>query len=167
MLIIKAWHTPDPQEKSASVPVEFRVDSYRLEVMPGNSSGMLHVAPPRRPILIGAEPGRFARIEIYTEAEVLRETVLVEHGQLSRYPEPFYKVWVEHLGRRGTRVGYEVEALSAAFDPIRIAGEGFARLRKPDRVLRVAADEARLVRITSPDGKQATMEYSNASVTIR
>ena len=167
MLIIKAWHTQDPQEKSASAPVVFRVESYRLQVMPGNGSGMLHVAPPRRPILIGAEPGRFARIEIYTEAELLRETMLVEHGQLSRYPEPFYKVWVEHLGGNGTRVGYEVEAQSAAFDPLSIPGEGLARLRKPDRVLRVAADEARLVRITSPDGKQATMEFFNAGVTIR
>jgi hypothetical protein len=167
MLIIKAWHTNDPQEKSPSVPDVFRVESYRLQIMPGNSSGMLHVAPPRQPILIGAEPGRFVRIEIYTEAEVLRETVLIENGQLSRYPEPFYTVWVEHLGRHGTRVGYEVEAQSAAFDPMRIPGEGFVRLRKPDRVIRVAADEARLVRITSPDGKQATMEYSNACVTIR
>src|ERR1700722_2960114 len=114
MLIIKAWHAQDPQEKSSSVPVVFRVESYRLQVMPGNGSGMLHVAPPRRPILIGAEPGRLAHIEICTEAELLRETILVEHGQLSRYPEPFYRVWVEHLGPNGTRVGYEVEAQSAA-----------------------------------------------------
>jgi hypothetical protein len=167
MLIIKAWRTPDPLGTSPPVPAVFRVQSYRLQVMPGNASGMLHVAPPRQPILIGAEPGRFARIEVYTEAEVLRETVLIEHGQLSRYSAPFYKVWVEHLGQLGARIGYEVEAQSAAFDPIRITGEGFARLRKPDQVLRVAADEARLVRITSPDGQQSTMEYSNACVTIR
>ena len=167
MLTIKAWHAQDLQEKRPAVPDVFRVESYRLQIMPENSSGMLHVAPPRRPFLIGAEPDRFARIEIYTEAEVLRETILIEHGQLRRYPEPFYRVWVEHLGRRGTRVGYEVEAQSAAFDPMRIPGEGFARLGKPDRVLRVAADEARLVRITSPDGKEVTMEYSNACVTVR
>ena len=64
-------------------------------------------------------------------------------------------------------MGYEIEAQSAAFDPIGITGEGYARLRKPDQVLRVAADETRLVRITAPDGKESTMEYSNASVTIR
>jgi hypothetical protein len=167
MRIIKAWRTQDPQDKSPPVPVVFRVETYRLQVMPGNTSGMLHVVPLRLPILIGAEPGHFARIEVYTEAEVLRETVLVEHGQLSRYPAPIYKVWVEHLGQLGARVGYEIEAQSAAFDPIRIASEGFARLRKPDQVLRVAADETRLVRITAPDGTQSTMEYSNACVTIR
>lgn len=167
MLIIKAWGTQDPQDKSPPIPVVFRVESYRLQVMPGIASGRLHVVPPRLPILIGAELGRFARIEIYTEAEVLRETVLVEHGHLSRYPAPFYKVWIEHLGQLGARDGYEIEAQSAAFDPIRIAGEGFARLQKPNQVLRVAADEARLVRITAPDGKQSTMEYSNACVTIR
>jgi hypothetical protein len=167
MLIIKAWRTQDPQARRPPAPVVFRVESYRLQVMPGNTRGMLHVAPPRQPILIGAEPDRFARIETYTEAEVLRETMLIEDGRLNRYPAPFYKVWVEHLGQLGARVGYEVEAQSAAFDPIRITGEGFARLRKPDQVLRVAADEARLVRITAPDGKQSTMEYSNACVTIR
>jgi hypothetical protein len=167
MVIIKAWRTQGPQEPSLPVPVVFRVESYRLQVMPGNTRGMLHVSPPRQPILIGAEPDRFARIEIYTQAEVLRETLLIEHGRLSRYPAPFYKVWVEHLGQLGARVGYEVEAQSAAFDPITMTGEGFARLRKPDQVLRVAADEARLVRITAPDGNQSTMEYSNACVTIR
>jgi hypothetical protein len=167
MLIIKAWRTQNPQEKSPPVPVVFRVDSYRLQVMPGNTSGMLHVAPPRQPMPVGAEPGCFARLEIYTQADVLRESVLIENGQLSRYLAPLYKVWVEHLGQLGARVGYEVEAQSAAFDPITVAGEGFARLRKPDQLLRVAADEARLVRITSPDGKQSTMEYSNACVTIR
>src|SRR5580698_1240149 len=142
MLIIKAWRPPDPQEKGPAQPVLFRVESYRVQVMPGNASGLLHVSPPRQPILLGVEPGRFARIEIYTESEVLRETVVIEHGQLIRYPAPFYKVWIEHLGQLGTRVGHEVEAQSAAFDPIRITGEGFARLQKPDRVLRVAADEA-------------------------
>jgi hypothetical protein len=167
VLIIKAWYAQDPQDKSPALPDVFRVKTCRLEVMPGNSTGRLHVVPPRLPILVGAEPGRFARLEIYTEAEVLRETVLVEHGQLSRYPAPFYKVWVEHLGRLGAREGYEVEAQSAAFDPMKIAGEGLARLQKPDQVLRVAADAIRLVRITAPDGKQSTMEYSNASVTIR
>jgi hypothetical protein len=167
MLIIKAWRTQGPQETSPPVPVIFRVESYRLEAMPGNASGMLHVSPPRQPIPIGAEPGRFVRIETYTEAEVLRETILIEHGQLSRYPAPFYRVWIEHLGQRGSRVGYVVEAQFAAFDPIRITGEGFARLRKPDQVLRVAANDARLVRITSPDGKQSTMVYSDACVTIR
>jgi hypothetical protein len=166
MLIIKAWRTQDPQEKPTG-PAVYRVESYRLQITPGNTGGTLHVSPPRQPILIGAEPGRFVRIETYTEAGVLRETVLIEHGQLNRYPAPFYKVWVEHLGQFGSRVGYEVEAQSAVFDPIRITGEGFARLQKPDQVLRVAADEARLVRITSPDGKQSTMEYANASVTIR
>jgi hypothetical protein len=167
MLLIKAWRTQDPQGKGPSVPVVFRVESYRLQVMPGNASGMLHVTPPRQPLPIGTAPGRFARVEVYTEAEVLRETVLIENGQLNQYLAPLYKVWVEHLGRLGTRVGHEVEAQSAAFDPIRNAGEGFARLQKPDQVLRIAADEARLVRITSPDGKQSTMEYSNACVTVR
>jgi hypothetical protein len=167
MLVIKAWRAQGPQEKSPPVPVVYRVESYRLQIMPGNAGGTLHVSPPRQPILIGAEPGRFVRIETYTEAGVLRETVLIEHGQLSRYPAPFYKVWVEHLGQLGSRVGYEVEAQSAGFDPIRVTGEGFARLLKPDQVLRVAADEARLVRITAPDGTQSTMEYANACVTIR
>jgi hypothetical protein len=167
VLIIKAWRTQDPQDKSPGVPVVFRVKTYRLEVMPGNTTGRLHVVPPRLPILLGAEPGRFARLEIYTQFDVLRETVLLENGQLSRYPAPFYKVWVEHLGRLGAREGYEVEAQSAAFDPMRVTGEGFARLQKPDQMLRVAADAIRLVRITAPDGKQSTMEYSNACVTIR
>jgi hypothetical protein len=167
MLIIKAWRTQGPQEKGPPVPVVYRVESYRLQITPGNASGTLHVSPPRQPILIGPGPGRFVRIETYTEAEVLRETILIQNGQLTRCPASFYKVWIEHLGQLGARVGYEVEAQTAAFDPMRIAGEGFARLRKPDQVLRVAADEARLIRITSPDGTQSTMEYSNASVTIR
>jgi hypothetical protein len=167
MLIIKAWRAQGPQETSSAGPVVYRVESYRLQLMPGNASGTLHVSPPRQPILIGPGPGRFVRIETYTEAGILRETMLIENGQLSRHPAPFYKVWVEHLGQLGSRVGYEVEAQSAVFDPIRTTGEGFARLQKPDQVLRVAADEARLVRITSPDGKQSTMEYANASVTIR
>jgi hypothetical protein len=167
MLIIKAWRTQGPQGKSPPPPVVYRVESYRLQIVPGNTSGTLHVSPPRQPILIGAEAGRFVRIETYTEAEVLRETLVMENGQLIRHPAPFYKVWIEHLGQLGARVGYEVEAQSAAFDPVRIAGEGFARLQKPDQVLRVAADEARLVRITAPDGTQSTMEYSNARVTIR
>lgn len=167
MLIIKAWGPRDPQQKSPSVPVVFRVESCRLQAMPGNASGRLHVAPPRQPILIGPEPGQFARIEIYTAAEVRRETVWIEAGQLRRDLAPIYKVWVEHLGQLGTRVGYEVEAQSAVFDPIRSSGEGFARLSKPDQVLRVAADEARLVRITSPDGQQSVMEYFNGCVTLR
>ncbi len=101
MLIIKAWRTQDLQEK----PAVYRVESYRLQIMPGNNSGTLHVSPPRQPILLGAEPGRFVRLETYTEAGVLRETVLIEHGQLRRSAAPFYKVWVEHLGQLGARVG--------------------------------------------------------------
>ncbi|HEX3836342.1 MAG TPA: hypothetical protein VHW25_05200 [Steroidobacteraceae bacterium] len=167
MPMIKAWRTQDPHDKSLPVPVVFRVENYRVQVMPGKASGILHVVPPRLPILIGAGTGRFARIEVYTEAEVLRETVLVENGQLNRYPEPFYKVWIEHLGQRGAREGYEIEAQYAAFDPITSTGEGVARLRKPDQVLRVAADATRLVRIIAPDGKQSTMEYANACVTVR
>lgn len=167
MLIIKAWLTQDPRRKASSTPVIYRVENYRVQVMPGNASGVLHVVPPRLPILIGAEPGRVNRLEVYTESEVLRETVLVEHGQLSRRPAPYYKIWIEHLGHRGMREGYEIEAQSAAFDPITIGGEGVARLHKPDQVLRVAADAARLVRITDPDGKQSTMEYADAAVTVR
>jgi hypothetical protein len=167
MLIIKAWVAQDPRQKAPPAPVVYRVETYRVQVMPGKASGILHVVPPRLPILIGTEPGRVNRLEVYTEAEVLRETVLVENGQLSRQPAPFYKVWIEHLGQRGMREGHEIEAQSAAFDPITIAGEGIARLRKPDQVLRVAADAARLVRITDPGGKQSTMEYTDAAVTIR
>ena len=32
------------------------------------------------------------------------------------------KVWVEHLAQLGMREGYEIEAQSAVFDPMRIAG---------------------------------------------
>ena len=167
MLILKAWGTQRPQDKNPPAPLVLRIENYRLQAMPGNATGMLHVVPPRQPIPLGAGPGRFARIEIYTEAEVLRETVLLENGQLSRHTAPIYKVWVEHLGSLGAREGYEVEAQSAAFDPATITGEGIARLRQPNQVLRVAADAIRLVRITAPDGKQSTMEYSNSRVTIR
>jgi hypothetical protein len=167
MLIIKAWPTSDPPQQGLPPPAVFRVTNYRVQATPGSAGGVLHVVPPRLPILLGVEPGRFARLEVYTEADVLRETVLVEHGQVSRYAAPFYKVWIEHLGPRGMREGHEVEAQSAAFDPITVIGEGLARLRKPDQLLRVAADAARLVRITAPDGTQSTMEYADARVTIR
>jgi hypothetical protein len=167
MLILKAWRAQQPQDKDPPGPLVLRIESYRLQAVPGSASGLLHVSPPRQPLPIGTGSGGFSRIEIYTQAEVLRESVRVEDGQLSRYVAPLYKVWVEHLGRLGTREGYEVEAQSAAFDPATIAGEGIARLQKPNQVLRVAADAVRLVRITAPDGRQSTMEYANASVTIR
>src|ERR1700709_2602642 len=114
MLILKAWRAQQPQDKDPPGPLVLRIESYRLQAVPGSASGLLHVSPPRQPLPIGTGSGGFSRIEIYTQAEVWRESVRVEDGQLSRYVAPLYKVWVEHLGRLGTREGYEVEAQSAA-----------------------------------------------------
>lgn len=164
---VKAWLLQEPAPQHA-VPQEFTADSYTIRALPGHDSGVLDLVPPTQdPISIKGVPGHFSRVEILTADDKLRETIIVEQGQLCRYPAPWYVVSAERLGQFGHRDVDELEAESVVFEPMKVTGEGTLRLTKPNKVLRVAADAYLRVRVTDPNGVQRVMEYSDGTVTIR
>ena len=167
MLTLKAWRVQQPQDKDPPVPLVLRVESYRLQATPGKAGGLLHVSPPRQPLPLGTGSGSFSRIEIYTQAEVLRESVRVEDGQLSRYAAPLYKVWVEHLGRLGTREGMRLRLNLPPSIPRRLPARELPGCKSQIRCCVSPPTPSGWCGLPHPMAQKSTMEYGNSSVTIR